>query len=96
MSELQDIARTVSTLAVPGMKPKDLVDAVRKQHPDTTKKQISRAAFLAMILAAEGDPSRAQRVQALALAARSNDTDEGSAEAAPRRKKKKKARHAAA
>jgi hypothetical protein len=52
MSDLQEIARTVSRLATPGIKPKDLVAAVRKRHPDASKKQVSRAAFMAMIIAA--------------------------------------------
>lgn len=99
MSDLQEIARTVSTLATPGMKPKDLVAVVRQQHPNASKKQISRAAFMAMILAAEADPERARRVQELALAARSHDDEEVStvaaAETIPPRKKRK-SRHKAA
>lgn len=31
MSDIQAIARTVSALAAPGLKPKDLIAAVRKQ-----------------------------------------------------------------
>jgi hypothetical protein len=76
MSDLQEIARTVATLAVPGMKPKDLVTAVRKHHPDASKKQISRAAFMAMILASESDPDLARHVQELALASRGEAENE--------------------
>lgn len=73
MSDLQEIARTVVTLATPGMKPKDLVTAVRKSHPNASKKQVSRAAFMAMILTAEADPNRATKLQELALGSRSSD-----------------------
>lgn len=76
MSDLQDIARTVATLATPGMKPKDLVTAVRKHYPDASKKQITRAAFMAMILASESDPELARHVQELALRSRGEDEDE--------------------
>ena|SRR3954454_5735323 len=75
MSDLQEIARTVSTLATPGMKPKDLVAAVRKRHPDASKKQVSRAAFMAMIIAAEADPNRATELQELALGSRGSDDE---------------------
>ena len=70
MSDLQAIAKTVSALAAPGLKPKDLIAAVRKKHPDASKKEVSRAAFLAMIEAAEGNPDHAHRMQELALASR--------------------------
>jgi hypothetical protein len=45
MSDLQAIAKTVANLAAPGLKPKELIAAVRKQHPDASKKEISRGAF---------------------------------------------------
>lgn len=67
MSELQDIARTITMRASPGMKPKDLFKAVRKDHPRASKKAMRRAAFYAMILAAEADPERAKTFQELAL-----------------------------
>ena len=77
MSDLQTIAKTVSALAAPGLKPKDLIAAVRKKHPDASKKEVSRAAFLAMIQAAEGDPDQAHRMQELALASRGTGSDDG-------------------
>lgn len=67
---IQDIAQTLRTLATPGMKPKDLFAAVRKQHPDATKKEVSRAAFFAVIQEADSDPERAKGLQEMALASR--------------------------
>lgn len=93
MSDIQVIARTVATLASPGMKPKDLLSAVRKEHPDASKKDLSRAAFFAMILASETDPEKAAQAQDLALASRAPD-EEGTIPDAPmpelgRRRKKR-------
>lgn len=95
MNDLQAIARTVANLAAPGLKPKELIAAVRKQHPDASKKEISRGAFLAMIQAADGDPDRARRVQELALASRGDhaeDDDDGKA-VSNTASKRKKAKH---
>ena len=92
MSDLQAIAKTVASLAAPGLKPKELIAAVRKEHPDASKKEISRGAFLAMIQAADGDPDRARRVQELALSSRGDHAEDdlgGNASQAPARKAKK-------
>lgn len=74
-SDIKDIARTIAELALPGMRPKDLVEAVRKKHPAASKKEISRAAFYAVILAAEEEPGRAEGLHALASVTR-NDIEE--------------------
>jgi hypothetical protein len=90
MSDLQAIAKTVASLAAPDLKPKELIAAVRKQHPEASKKEISRGAFLAMIQAADGDPDRARRVQDMALASRGDhDEDDKSSSQSPKRKKSK-------
>jgi hypothetical protein len=96
MSDIQAIARTVTALAAPGLKPKDPMAAVRKQHPDALKKEVSRAAFLAMIQAAEGDPDQAHQMQELALASRGTGSDDGVEDRATpivTLKRKKKPRH---
>ena len=96
MSDIQAIAKTVSALAAPGLKPKDLIAAVRKQHPDASKKEVSRAAFLAMIQAAEGDPDHANHMHEVALASRGAGSDDGVEEKATPTvtlKRKKKVRH---
>jgi hypothetical protein len=94
-SDLQAIAKTVADLAAPDLKPKELIAAVRKQHPEASKKEISRAAFLAMIQAADGDPDRARRVQEMALASRGDHDDDrtGKASSSLTPKHKKKAHH---
>jgi hypothetical protein len=43
---------------------------VRKQHPDATKKEIARAAFLSVILSAEYDPEDTQALHDLAMETR--------------------------
>lgn len=64
--DIEDIARMIAKLALRGMRPKDLVDAVRKKHPAASKKEISRAAFYAVILAADEEPGRAEKLHELA------------------------------
>lgn len=56
MSEIEKIAKTVSKLAKPKMRPKELFEAVRKVHPKATKKEITRGAFYAVIMAAGNQP----------------------------------------
>lgn len=74
-SDIEDIARTIAELALPGMRPKDLVDAVRKKHAAASKKEICRAAFYAVILAAVEEPGRAEGLHELASVTR-NELDE--------------------
>lgn len=74
-SDIEDIARTIADLALPGMRPKDLVDAVRKKHAAASKKEISRAAFYAVSLAADEEPGRAEGLHELASVTR-NELDE--------------------
>lgn len=90
LAEVQEIVRTVATLAHPGMAPKELLAAVREQHPGASKKEVSRAAFYAMILVAEVDAGVAARVQDLALATRSSAGDESEAAHVPLLKRKKR------
>ncbi len=63
----QEIAHTIRELARPGMKPKALIDAVKERHPSATKKEIARAAFLTVILAAEHDPEQTKALHDLAM-----------------------------
>lgn len=90
MSEIEGIARTIAALAAPGMKPKQLLSAVRKKHRSATKKDLSRAAFLAAIVSADSDPDKAARIHDVALASRTSviDEDEGVATAPKVRKSK--------
>lgn len=67
LREIEGIAETIKELAVPGMKPKALIDAVKQRHPDATRKEIARAAFMSVILAAEYDPDDTQALHDIAM-----------------------------
>lgn len=72
MAEIAEIAETVERLAEPGMKPKELLRAVRKEHPYATKKDVSRAAFYAVILASEKDSDRVTQLHDIAIDTRNS------------------------
>ncbi|TNM61561.1 hypothetical protein [Aliirhizobium smilacinae] len=61
------MAVTIKELVVPGMKPKELIEAVKERHPKASKKEIARAAFLTVILSAEFDPDDTQALHDLAM-----------------------------
>jgi len=75
MAEMARIAETVDRLARPKMKPKELITAVRKEHPNVSKKEITRAAFYAVILASEQKSERVSELHDLAVQTR-NSPDE--------------------
>jgi len=77
LREMQDIAATIRELAVPGMMPKALIDAVKERHPQASKKEIARAAFLTVILSAEFDPEDTQALHDLAMETRDSAQGEG-------------------
>ncbi len=61
------MAATIKELVVPGMKPKELIEAVKERHPKASKKEIARAAFLTVILSAEFDPDDTQALHDLVM-----------------------------
>jgi hypothetical protein len=67
MSEIENLARTIARLARPDMRPKQLIEAVREEHPKASKKDIVRAAFYAVIVSADKDPVQARRLHKFAL-----------------------------
>lgn len=67
LREIEGIAETIRQLATPGMKPKALIAAVKERHPEATKKEIARAAFLSVILSAEFDPEDTQALHDIAM-----------------------------
>lgn len=77
LRDLEEIANTIRDLAVPAMKPKALIDAVKQRHPKASRKEIARAAFLSVILSAEYDPEDTQALHDLAMETR--DEPEGPA-----------------
>ncbi len=74
LKDLGEIAETIRQLATPGMTPKALVEAVRERHPEASKKEIARAAFLSVILSAEFSPEDKQALHDLAMVTRDDDT----------------------
>ena len=73
LAEIERLAATVKRLARKGMTPKELLDAVRAEHPGVTKKALAQAAFCAVILAAEETGDVAE-LHELAMRARHEDT----------------------
>ncbi|RWG02538.1 hypothetical protein [Mesorhizobium sp.] len=69
-SEMQAIADTLMRLVTSDMKPKQLVKAVKKHHPNASKKNIARAAFYSIIYHADEDPGKTKNLQAFAIAER--------------------------
>jgi len=55
------------------MKPKELLKAVKVQHPDASGKDITRAALYAMIVHAVSDEEKARRLQEFSIVERSID-----------------------
>ncbi len=49
MASIDEIAATLRGVAAAGMKPKELLGAVRERHPEASKKEVVRAAFYALI-----------------------------------------------
>jgi hypothetical protein len=76
MSDMQALAATLRKLAMPDMKRKDLIAAVRDQHPDATKKEIVRAAFYALTHNVDGDLQQSQHLHAFALTERAGDEED--------------------
>lgn len=74
LKDLGKIAETIRHLATPGMTPKALIQAVRDQHPEASKREIARAAFLSVILSAEFSPEDTQALHDLAMDTRDDDT----------------------
>ncbi|MBW6425711.1 hypothetical protein KX729_30430 [Rhizobium sp. XQZ8] len=70
LREIERIAETIKELATPQMQPKALIDAVKNRHPEASKKEIARAAFLSVILSAEYSPEDTQALHDLAVETR--------------------------
>jgi hypothetical protein len=75
-NEIEKISATLAKLATPKTTPRELLKAVRKRHPDASKKTIVRAAFYSIISNADADPAKAERLQGFAIGERaSGDLD---------------------
>lgn len=92
MSDIQALAATLKKLAKPDMKRKDLIAAVRDQHPDATKKEIVRAAFYTLTHDVDDDPEQAQHLHAFALTERAGDEEDAQPPERPGKKERRKER----
>jgi hypothetical protein len=74
-NEMEALADTLMRIATPDMTVKQLVKAVRQQHPTASKKDIARAAFYSIISNADEDRGKARNLQAFAIAERTAEND---------------------
>lgn len=70
--EIEEISLTLSQLAKPKTTPKELLKAVRKRHPEASKRTIVRAAFYSIIANADSDPDKAAMLQGFAIGERAS------------------------
>ena len=73
--QIEEISASLSELAGPATSPRELLKAVRKRHPEATKKVLMRAAFHSVIANADNDLAKARRLQDFAVSARGPDAD---------------------
>lgn len=71
--KIEELSTTLLTEAKPGLKPRDLIKAVRKAHPKATKKQLMRAAFHALVSEPRIDSGSAAALHDLALTERTSE-----------------------
>lgn len=69
-SRIEELSAALVKLAKPGMSHKQLIEAVRQEHPNASKKEIVRAAFYSLITGADADISKAKQLQDFALVER--------------------------
>ena len=86
MSDYRELSDIIQAVVAPGMKPKELIAAVRKQHPEATKKAIVRAAFYALTSGMTISTDKVRDLHSFALSERADASDDDS----PPRKSKKK------
>lgn len=72
---IENLSLTLTQLATANASPKQMLRTTRKQHPKATKKEIIRAAFDALIEAADKDPQKAKTLQQFALSQRAGDLE---------------------
>ncbi|MGO9134467.1 MAG: hypothetical protein ACLP8A_10540 [Methylovirgula sp.] len=65
-----EIAETLMELAGPGVTPKQLFESVRKSHPHASRKEITRAAYYALISFASRNVETAGQMRELATVSR--------------------------
>ncbi|WP_342106149.1 hypothetical protein [Methylobacterium sp. SI9] len=89
MTSIEEIASTLRNIAAPGMKPKAIRAAVRKRHPEASKKDIVRAAFFAVTEGSSANQDGTPELHNFALAERVAEDNAEVVLLAGKRKKKK-------
>lgn len=75
MSRIEKLAATLSAVARPGLKPKEIIAEARCQHPKASKKDVVRAAFYALIETGKLDGGKSQALHELAITQRAPGDD---------------------
>jgi hypothetical protein len=70
---IQSLSTSLLTHARPGLRPKDVISAVRQDYPRVPKDQLVRAAFYAMLSVAESDMEKAALLHDFAMRERMRD-----------------------
>lgn len=91
MSKIETLAATVSSCAVPGSKPKEIIAAVRERHPEASKKDVVRAAFYALTGGDALDGEKSRQLHDLAITERASDEIPPAPSKKPRKARGKKA-----
>lgn len=90
MTSTEEIAATLRSIAMPGMKPKAIRAAVRERHPEASKKEIVRAAFFAVTESVSTNQSATSELHNFALAERVAEDNAEVVLRVGKRKKKKR------
>lgn len=75
MPSISDLATILREVASPGLKPKELIAAVREKHPEATKKEIVRAAFFTLSDGHEANAAQTGELHSFALKERGTDEE---------------------
>jgi hypothetical protein len=70
--KIEDLSIALLQVAKPGLKPRDLIRAVRQTHPKATKKQVVRAAFYALVSEKKVDDGTAATLHDFAISERAS------------------------
>lgn len=73
--KIEEISTTLLNVAKPGLKPRDLIKAVRKTHPKATKKEVVRAAFYALVSDRKVDDGATAAIHDFAITERANQDE---------------------
>jgi hypothetical protein len=76
MSRIEKLAATVSAVARPGLKPKEIIAEVRRRHRKARRKDVVRAAFYALIEASGQSGDKNQVLHNLAITQRAPGENE--------------------